>query len=195
MESILNVARDIFVRAAEMKRLGMGLHIGSTVIGVLFLCGCQWMFELGTPGGNVEFKELSPDKAIVAYSAVIRHLQQLGFQQTDPMSPMTALPLDGLFGGAPTGNFEDLHLYEKTNPFVITLQIDMSTDRTAITYQFREYKRLDNDRVQLPMHEESSTEGCAIAKALNEYIVAQLGANHLFYDGSPKCTTVMTGTS
>lgn len=170
-----------------MKQLTIGLRIGSAVIGVLFLFGCQWMAELGTPGGSIEFKGLSPDKAIIIYSAVLRHLHQLGFQQTDPKSPMTALPLDSLFSGGPTGNFKDMHFYEKTSPFVITLQIDMSTDRTAITYQFGEYRRLAANRMQLRTHEGLSTEGCDMANALTKYVIAQIGASHLYYNGMPKC--------
>lgn len=154
---------------------------------MLVLNGC-WMAELGTPGGFVKFKGLPPDQTVTNYIHIVQHLQQVGFRKVQPKSPDSAWPLTNLFGGKPSGYFRDFIYDEKSNPYVISLQIDMNATHSAVNYQFGEYERIDENRMRPRIRAAMSAEGCKITKAANEYVVARLGREHLAYNGIPKCS-------
>ena len=151
---------------------------------MLPLGACQWLGECRSPGGSAQFNDLSPQQSATGYMLIIQHLQKMGFREVEPKSPGSAWPLDSLFGGKPSGYFKDFIFDEKSNPYVISLQIDMNVAHTSVRYQFGENQRKN---MQPLYTTKISAEGCQIVTTANAYIVAQLGESHLVYNGMPKC--------
>lgn len=166
-------------RSKVVRALALGV--------TLPLCACQWMTELGTPGGSIQFNELQPEKAVAAYNDITQDLLQLGFQEIEPGSPESAAPLNTLFEGKRSGYFKDYVSNERNNPLMISLQIDMNADHTAVNYQVGEYERIGENRMKPRLTREMSAEGCKVVTTINRYIVDQLGQSHLIYNGMPKC--------
>lgn len=152
------------------------------------------MAELGTPGGFVQFKGLTPKQAATNYTLIIQHLQQMGFHEFKTKSADSAWPLNSLFSGRPSGYFKDFIFDEKSNPYVISLQIDMNATHTGVNYQLGEYERVDGNRMRPRVRSAISIDGCQVVTTVNAYIVAQLGENHLVYNGFPKCSKSLSGT-
>ncbi|HEX5484579.1 MAG TPA: hypothetical protein VFX23_01165 [Limnobacter sp.] len=166
-----------------------------TIGTMLMLISCQWMAELSTPGGGGIFNGLSPKQSVTDYTQIVQYIQKSGFAEVNTKNPESAYPLNSLYSGKPSGYFKDYIFHEESNPYVISLQIDMNSSLTSISYQFGEYRIVDANHMRARKDLNISSEGCRVTTLIDSYILTQLGENHRTYNGSPQCESTINGVS
>lgn len=137
--------------------------------------GCQYIGEFPAPRGGVRITDVSPSQGMQVYSEIIQKLNELGFMEK-PIGKCVSF-------------FENTHdcpknfkVMEPGSPYVISLQIQISSSGTNVIYQYAEYY-LHNIANRAPF----TPYACAVLRDLNEYTVSIAPKRSITYLGAQRC--------
>lgn len=147
----------------------------ATLLIPIFLCisltAC-WFAEFPAPRGSVNVQMPDSDSAKTLYQDITDYLRSHGFKETS-LSPITPFGHSLVINGN-SEFYKEFQFTELSNPYVISLLIDMDPVKGKVVYQYDELPpgTVENGSSLF------STEGCKLVIGLDDYALEIVDKNN-----------------